>query len=221
MPLLAIDSGGRACSAAVWRAGAVIATETVEAEHGQAATLMPLIQRVMADSGLRYGDLARIAVTVGPGSFTGLRVGLAAALGLALAADRPAVGISSFQAAAAALPPGTRGERRLFVLLDSRRDQPFLAELDAALDFVAAPMVVEPDAARAMIDAAGPTLLTGDSPLLAAGGFGPDVLLAPAAPHATSVAALAAHPAGRFDAAAKPVYLRAPDVTLPKATASA
>jgi len=62
-------------------------------KRGHAEALMPLIARVMKASGIAFSGLDRIAVTTGPGSFTGLRVGLSAARGIALAADRPVVGV--------------------------------------------------------------------------------------------------------------------------------
>jgi tRNA threonylcarbamoyladenosine biosynthesis protein TsaB len=215
-PILALESGSRACSAAVWRAGAIVASETIETDHGQATLLMPMIERVMARSGHAYPALGRIAVAVGPGSFTGLRVGLAAALGLSLACGAPAIGISSFQAAAAGLEPDLRGDGRLFVVLDSRRDEPFLAELDRDLEFVGAPMVAGAEQVRARLAAAGRAVVTGDAPLLAAGGFPPEIVVEPNPPHAFAVARLAAEPERRFDLPPQPVYLRAPDVTVSK-----
>ena len=69
--------------------------------RGHAEALMPLMARVMSQSRLEFAELDRIAVTVGPGSFTGLRVGVAAARGIALAAGKPAVGLTTLAAFAA------------------------------------------------------------------------------------------------------------------------
>jgi len=218
-PILALESGGRACSAALWRAGSILAEECVPTDHGHATLLIPMIERVMAAGGCRYQALSRIAVAAGPGSFTGLRVGLAAALGLALASGVPAVGISSFQAVAAAIAPALRGRRRLFVLLDSRRDQPFFAELDPDLAFVAPPSVVDIKSALSTITGAGDAILTGDVPMLGSLELPKSVTAIRQMPRAVSVAVLAAEPAHRFDLPPKPVYLRAPDVTMPKTSA--
>jgi tRNA threonylcarbamoyladenosine biosynthesis protein TsaB len=215
--LLALDCGGRACSAALWRSGAVVAQEIVATDHGQAALLLPMVERVMAEAGAEYAALDRVAVAVGPGSFTGLRVALAAAIGLGLAVMRPVVGISSFQAAAVKLDPAWRGKRRLFVLLDSRREEFFMAELDDGLRMVGNAVIANAAETRTLLRQAGAVVVTGDAPILTQGEWPSNVEISPAAPDAVSVAMLAADPAGRFDLPAKPVYVRAPDVTPAKA----
>src|ERR1700751_2488132 len=103
MLILAIDTALEACAAAVLDTGAskVIASESQAMKRGHAEALMPLIARVMKGSGLAFAALDRIAVTNGPGSFTGLRVGLSAARGVALAAGKPAVGVTTLAAYAA------------------------------------------------------------------------------------------------------------------------
>ncbi len=103
MRVLAIDTALAACSAAVLdtQNGGVVASESLPMVRGHAEALLPLLQRVMQAAGLTFPDIDRIAVTTGPGSFTGLRVGLAAARGIALAADKPAVGVSTLSAYAA------------------------------------------------------------------------------------------------------------------------
>src|SRR6478609_5780043 len=103
MRILAIDTALEACSAAVLdtEAGRTIAGESIDMARGHAEALMPLIARVMSDAQIDFSELGRIAVTVGPGSFTGMRVGIAAARGLALAAGRPAVGLSTLACYAA------------------------------------------------------------------------------------------------------------------------
>lgn len=94
MLILAIDTALDACAAAVLdtEAGSLIAQESQAMKRGHAEALMPLIGRVIAQSGVTFANLDRIAVTTGPGSFTGLRVGLSAARGIALAANKPVVG---------------------------------------------------------------------------------------------------------------------------------
>jgi tRNA threonylcarbamoyladenosine biosynthesis protein TsaB len=103
MRVLAIDTALGACSAAVLDTenGGIIASESLPMVRGHAEALMPLVQRVMNEAGMTFTALDRIAVTTGPGSFTGLRVGIAAARGIALAADKPAVGLSTLSAYAA------------------------------------------------------------------------------------------------------------------------
>ena len=103
MRVLAIDTALAACSAAVLDTGqgGIVASESLPMERGHAEALMPLVKRVMDQAGMAFFDIDRVAVTTGPGSFTGLRVGIAAARGIALAADKPAVGLSTLAAYAA------------------------------------------------------------------------------------------------------------------------
>src|SRR5215213_11002865 len=103
MLVLAIDTALGACSAAVFDtiAGRIIASETLVMARGHAEAVMPLVARVMDDAAMDFAALDRIAVTTGPGSFTGLRVGIAAARGIALAAAKPAVGLTTLAAYAA------------------------------------------------------------------------------------------------------------------------
>src|SRR5450432_756541 len=103
MLILAIDTALDACAAAVLDidAGRLIARESQAMKRGHAEALMPLIARVIKAAGIAFAALDRIAVTSGPGSFTGLRVGLSAARGIALAADRPVVGLTTLAAYAA------------------------------------------------------------------------------------------------------------------------
>jgi tRNA threonylcarbamoyl adenosine modification protein YeaZ len=103
MRVLAIDTALEACSAAVLDtdAGRMIAGESIPMARGHAEALMPLIARVMNEAAIEFAQVDRIAVTVGPGSFTGMRVGIAAARGIALASGRPAVGLSTLACYAA------------------------------------------------------------------------------------------------------------------------
>jgi len=215
-PILAIETGSRSCSVAI-RAGERdwLATEHQNTDHGHATMLMPMIGRAMAKAGCGYADLGRIAVAVGPGSFTGIRVGLAAALGLSLASGVPAVGISSFLTVAN-VDAHERKDRRLFALLDSRREEPFLVELDADLNFMQPPSVVTADALDEILVPARPLILAGDAPLMGRYAQQGHIQLMQTSPSALQVAQLAADPAHRYDLPPKPVYVRPPDVTMPK-----
>ena len=104
MLLLAIDTAGPDCAVALARSGAGGAEILVRASErigrGHAERLMPMIEAALRRSAsVDFADLDRIAVTTGPGSFTGVRVGIAAARGLALALDIPAVGVGSLDGA--------------------------------------------------------------------------------------------------------------------------
>jgi tRNA threonylcarbamoyl adenosine modification protein YeaZ len=103
MRVLAIDTALAACSAAVLdtEQARLLASDSVPMLRGHAEALLPLLARLMEKAGLTFDDIDRVAVTTGPGSFTGLRVGIAAARGIALAANKPAVGVSTLSAYAA------------------------------------------------------------------------------------------------------------------------
>jgi tRNA threonylcarbamoyladenosine biosynthesis protein TsaB len=107
MRLLAIDTALAACSAAVLDTahrtlnGGIIGSESLPMVRGHAEALIPLLDRVMKASELTFADLDRVVVTTGPGSFTGLRVGIAAARGLGLAIEIPVIGVSTLSAYAA------------------------------------------------------------------------------------------------------------------------
>jgi tRNA threonylcarbamoyladenosine biosynthesis protein TsaB len=123
MLILAIDTALDACAAAVLDtdAGQLIAQESLAMKRGHAEALMPLIARVMKASGVAFTFLDRIAVTTGPGSFTGLRVGLSAARGIALAADKPVVGITTLTAYAAPFV-GDDSAHPILSAVDARHD---------------------------------------------------------------------------------------------------
>ena len=102
MQILAIDTALEACSVAVFdtEGGSRAKSRSLPMARGHAEALMPLIATVMSDARTEFDELDRIAVTVGPGSFTGLRVGVAAARGIGLAAGKPVVGLTTLAAMA-------------------------------------------------------------------------------------------------------------------------
>jgi len=216
-PILAIETASRSCSVALYARGrdTIPVYLTENTDHGHATMLMPMIERAMAEAGCGYGDLDRIAVAVGPGSFTGLRVGIAAAQGLGLASSVPVVGISSFLTVGHVGEPERQG-RRVFALLDSRRDEPFLAELDSEFGLVGSPRFVSLEELDDILAPARPLILAGDAPALGRYRFHGGIRLIQNAPSALIVASLAADPTHRYDLPAKPVYIRPPDVTMPK-----
>src|SRR5256885_7330086 len=124
MLILAIDTALDACAAAVLDTGAggVIAQESQARKRGHAEALMPLIARVIKVSGVAFAALDRIAATTGPGSFTGLRVGLSAARGIALAAGKPVVGVTTLTAFAAPIISGTGEPHPVIAAIDARHD---------------------------------------------------------------------------------------------------
>src|SRR5260370_34887476 len=106
MRVLAIDTALEACSAAVLDTDSgIAASETLAMTRGHAEAVTPLIARVMSAAAIEFADLHRIAVTTGPGSFTGLRVGRSAARGIALAAGKPAGGRTTLAGSSAPRVP--------------------------------------------------------------------------------------------------------------------
>ena len=101
--ILTLDSSLARCAAAIVEDGQLLAVRQEDLQRGQAARLPVMVQDVLEQAGVNAADLDLVAVTVGPGSFTGIRAALALAHGLALAAGRPLVGVSVGEALAAAL----------------------------------------------------------------------------------------------------------------------
>src|SRR6202158_5217520 len=124
MLVLAMDTSLDACAAGFLdtEAGKLMAQESQTMKRGHAEALMPLIARVIKESGIAFAALDRIAVTTGPGSFTGLRVGLSAARGIALAANKPVVGLTTLTAYAAPVVSES-GEHPVISAIDARHDQ--------------------------------------------------------------------------------------------------
>src|SRR3982750_1943612 len=127
MRILAIDTALGACAAAVLdsQAGAIVASESVGMLRGHAEAVMPMIARVMDAARCEFAELDRIAVTVGPGSFTGLRVGISAARGIALAAGKPAIGLSTLSAFAAPHVAARTGDT-IVVAIDAKHGHVYL-----------------------------------------------------------------------------------------------
>lgn len=98
MLILGVNTVGDACEAALVRDGAVITTLGEPMNQGHDARLAPVVARVMRETGAAFAELGRVAIVVGPGSFTGVRVGVAFARGLGLSLDIPVVGVTSLEA---------------------------------------------------------------------------------------------------------------------------
>lgn len=216
MIVLALDSATSACSAALWRDGAVVARRFAAMSRGQSEVLVPMVAEVMAEAGLDFSALDLLAVTVGPGAFTGIRIGLATARALALAAAKPLAGIATPEAVAAAVPAQERAGRTVLAMLDSRREEVWVQAFDADLAPLWPVRALTPSQVMALD--LGPVVLAGDACDLVAPSM-PDAVVAssPGAPDAAVVAALAArHWAAGTALPPEPLYLREADVTMPK-----
>lgn len=219
MKILALDTALGACGAGVFDGGRVLAARAEPMARGHQERLAVLTREMMAEAGQAFGQLDRIAVTVGPGSFTGLRVGLAFALGLGAALDRPVVGISTLDALAASGPEPAR-DGLVAAVIDARRGQVYARlyrdgaplgpaeplDLDAAATRLAESL--RPGETARLIGTGAPLLaeaLAGTSPLETLPLDHPDLA-------AVARLGLQADPA---KSPPRPLYLRAPDATPP------
>ena len=215
MRVLAIDTALEACSAAVLDTdrAAIAAHESLAMLRGHAEALMPMIARVLNRAGLEFAALDRIAVTTGPGSFTGLRVGIAAARGIALAAGKPAVGLSTLAAYAA---PLIAADDTLPVVsaIDARHDHVYLQVFGPGGRTIVAPRLAPLREALRVAATGAPRLIGTAAAMLAAawpaGERAPSLVDARRAPDIDWVARLGAA-AEETGVPPKPLYLRAPD----------
>jgi tRNA threonylcarbamoyl adenosine modification protein YeaZ len=215
MLLLAIDTALAACSAAVLdtRQVAVDASESIAMTRGHAEALMPLIARVMDRAGVEFAELDRVAVTIGPGSFTGLRVGISAARGIALAAGKPAIGLSTLAGFAA---PHIAGNDSCSVVaaIDARHGQVYLQVFGPGGRTTVAPRIATlKEAVRAALTT--PVCIVGSGAELVAAEWPkseppPMLVEQSAAPDIGWIARLGAA-ALEGQGPPKPLYLRAPD----------
>ena len=225
--ILAIDSAGLACSAVVAVGDTILSAERVETRHSQAEALMPMVDAAMRRAGLPPAVLDLVAATVGPGSFTGIRVGLAAARGIALATDAQLVGVSSFEAVAAGLaqglaPPDCGDVQFLLIALESRREDLYVQLFAIPWNPVGPPASMMPAALGEAVNAAvgsAPLLIAGDAAQRAAlvlSNCADTIIVEDSAPDAVGVLRAGLHRwrSGAVDAP-RPLYLRPPDVTLP------
>jgi tRNA threonylcarbamoyladenosine biosynthesis protein TsaB len=215
MLVLAIDCALDACSAAVLdsHAGAIVASQSRIMARGHAEALMPLIARVMDEAAIAFTRLDRIAVTVGPGSFTGLRVGISAARGIALAAGKQAFGLTTL-AGLAAPHIAESEDTPVVAVIDARHDHVYMQVFSGGGRTLLTPRIV-PLAEAARAAASAPSRVVGSAANLVVRAWPKDVA-APAsvdqrgAPDIAWIAHLGAA-AAKTEGPPQPLYLRAPD----------
>jgi len=204
--LLAVDTCFGACSVAVLRDSAVLASRRVVMERGHAEALAPMVEEAMQAAGLAFKDLDKLAVTTGPGSFTGQRVGLAFMRGLRVALVKPLIGITSLAAMAEQARAET-GRTIAAAVHDAKRDEVYLEMAGHAAQILSIGEAVR--------------LLSSFCDLALAGTAAPQIV--PHCPGAivTAITAPDAIWVGRLALAVadtgtpRPLYLRAPDAKLP------
>ncbi len=226
MRILGFDTATSACSVALMQDGRILASRFETMPRGQSERLMPMVLDVMKEAGAEFPDLDLLAVTNGPGAFTGLRIGLAAARGMALAGNLACFGVTTLDAVAAGVPAKERENGKLLVVLDSKRTDVYAQAFSPDLEPMGEPQAVLPgDLARFAGEGGGngKMLVAGDAAdeavrTLKAAGMDVRLSAAPGTPNAETVAALAAARWSPETPAAplRPLYLRPPDAIAPK-----
>ena len=200
--VLAFDTSAAHCAAALLSGDRLLALRHEAMDKGQAERLIPLLDDVLAEGGATWADLSALAVGTGPGNFTGVRIAVAAARGLALSLGIPAIGVTTLDARAHGLP------RPLAVVEDARRgevyvhtysDRPDTARVVglAALDSLTLPPALTGTAAALAAEVTGGHVLTQTMPLVEA------------------IARIAASRLGTDQPRPAPFYLRGADAAPP------
>jgi tRNA threonylcarbamoyladenosine biosynthesis protein TsaB len=235
--ILAFDTATRATTVALSGVGNVIYTARddpkPDARPGHATRLLPLTAMVLERAGIGWGEVDRIGVGVGPGTFTGLRIGIATGRALARARDIPLVGVSTLQSLALAGPPATStlvGYDTVLAVLDARRGEVFAAswrmtEVEQFETALLLPRVLAPEALAELVTPLGPTTLAiGDGAvafrevLERSGAFIPDDDSQLHRVTATNHCRLAEGMPASAPDEVRPDYLRAPDAEMARRT---
>jgi len=131
--LLAVDTALSSCSVAVMKNATIAGMRHQHMVRGQSETLLPMAGAALTDAGLSWADLDVLAVTVGPGAFTGLRIGLSAVRGLGLSLDLPMVGVTTMEAIVHAMPKDRIADNTIWVAVESRREDVYVQCFDQKL----------------------------------------------------------------------------------------
>lgn len=209
MIVLALDTALAATQLAVYDAerDVILAAMSQPMATGHAEVLLPLAEDCLRQAGLSYSAITRIGVTVGPGSFTGVRIALSAARAMALALAIPAIGITTLEALAA---PTLTGDTPVLAAIDARRGEIYALLLAKSGEILIPPCLITPRD-LALLLPPGPIMAVGSGTAL----IGPlhaaiTISEAPVLPVIDVIARLAAK-AGAGDRPPVPLYLRAPD----------
>ena len=223
MPLtLALETSADVCAAALVADGETLGVRQVEMSRGHAEALVPMVQDLSKNAGVALTALDLIGVTRGPGSFTGVRTGLAAARGFAIASGAPAVGVSSLQAIAQAAARASPARCPILCVLDTRRADYFAQTFDPAGKALGEPELMDAEDLFILIGSRQPILAGNAVPrlLLSYDGDPDTVQQVPGVynPNPVDVAAIAEtilSEIGLTQDTLAPLYLRAPEAKLP------
>jgi len=221
--ILGIDTATHGCSVAlVDDHGRCLGARAAEMARGQSEALAPMMQAVLDEAGIDFSTVAAVAVTRGPGAFTGLRIGLAAARASALAAAIPCLGITTFDVLMRQAKPFVPNGAATLIAIETKREDVYVQVFDQNGQVLRDAAAMLPNSVPAWLGALDQVCLAGDAaPRLAAPmcmHVDAKLLAATTLPNAESVAALGFHVLGAPETALPdPIYLRAPDVTMPSA----
>ncbi len=223
--ILAIDSTLRRCSVALWQSQSVIAEAEETTPNRQAARLIPLIEQMLDKNKVNYSDISAIACTIGPGSFTGIRIGLATAKAIALAANLPLMGVTTLEAIAWQAAQTAEDNNKITIAMNAYRGEIYLQSFlwqRGRLMPLTQPQALAVDNALTALPDEG--FLAGDAQsLLIDSATASKKNLSPCPettqPTASAIAELAAQEQ-RFAPGREvhPLYIRPPDAKLPTAT---
>jgi tRNA threonylcarbamoyladenosine biosynthesis protein TsaB len=225
--ILGFDTAMSGCSASLYDvSGQSFATQTKDTPRGQAEFLVPMIQQAIADGGATFKDVDLIATTIGPGAFTGLRIGLSTARTLGLALSKPVVGCTTLDVLAKQFfeADSINESAQLFVLIETKRKDFYVQVYDAKGTSVTEPEALSFDAVMAMTEGQNPVFI-GDaltrfqSLMSAEQGQGFDFRLGFEQPSPEAICRLCYdyYLSGNLDDfPADPLYLRDADVSQPK-----
>jgi len=224
MKILALDTATSGCSVALWRDGETSVWRFREMPRGQSEALLPMVREVMTEAGVGAGDLDLIAVTRGPGAFTGLRIGLSTARAMALTAGLPCLGVDTTDVVARGVD-ASRISGDLLVALDTKRVDFYAQKFSARHQPLGPPRAVPPGGLAEFVgDGPGrrPLLVVGDAAdravqVLSEAGIPSTPADAPGLPDARHLAEIAAErwQPGQVPTPPAPLYLRPPDAKIP------
>lgn len=214
--ILGIDAALNGCGVAVL-AGDKRVQRSQVMERGQSERLLPLIEEAMAEAGLDYAQLQAVVTTLGPGAFTGLRIGLSTAKTFGLSLDIPVYGVSTLQALAWEFAAENKAGLPFWVVLETKRQDFYAQSFTAAGSALTPPAALEEQILRDCIEAGG--AMIGDGTLRLGAVAGTRVHPGCMLPDVGKLVARfqAGDDADRFTTDLAPIYLRGADVSQPKA----
>jgi len=205
--ILAIDTATGPCSVALWADGRVVGSLNDNTSSAQSARLLPMIEKLLGQCCVSYGSLTSVACTTGPGSFTGIRVGLAAARGIAFATKIPSIGFTTLEVMAFA----ARGKSPVLTALTAGKGEWYYQGFSSTLAPLFAPRVGPPEEVVTSVPKG--SLFAGNIAQIPVGFMATGVTV----PTASALVTLAAE-AGENKPPLLPFYIRPPDAIIPSKT---